>query len=194
MFVCCVAGEYHLDLVVSYGAVPVIVPRVSGLHSLLDSFEPIHGVLLCEGEDIDPSLYESDLSHLSPEEIAKIKKAHSSDTQIDKDKDSIELQLARRCLERNIPYLGICRGSQVLNVACGGSLYQVPLFSSTLFTSALLLSYNICELELFYFCPRNINISDRFHCTIAVNDSRSVDLEGVLQFAHRVTCPPQLYH
>ncbi|BBM97289.1 putative glutamine amidotransferase [Marchantia polymorpha subsp. ruderalis] len=117
-------GEYHLDLVVSYGAVPVIVPRVSGLHSLLDSFEPIHGVLLCEGEDIDPSLYESDLSHLSPEEIAKIKKAHSSDTQIDKDKDSIELQLARRCLERNIPYLGICRGSQVLNVACGGSLYQ----------------------------------------------------------------------
>ncbi|KAL2650670.1 hypothetical protein R1flu_018798 [Riccia fluitans] len=117
-------GEYHLDLIVRYGAVPVIVPRVSGLHSLLDSFEPIHGVLLCEGEDIDPSLYESDLSHLTPEDIAKIKNAHVSDTQIDKDKDSIELQLARRCLERNIPYLGICRGSQILNVACGGSLYQ----------------------------------------------------------------------
>ncbi|KAL3701059.1 hypothetical protein R1sor_019081 [Riccia sorocarpa] len=116
-------GEYHLDLIVKYGAVPVIVPRVSGLHSLLDSFEPIHGVLLCEGEDIDPSLYESDLSHLTPEDIAKIKSSHVSDTQIDKDKDSIELQLARRCLERNIPYLGICRGSQVLNVACGGSLY-----------------------------------------------------------------------
>lgn len=117
-------GEYHLDLIVRYGAVPVIIPRVSGLHSLLDSFEPIHGVLLCEGEDIDPSLYESDLSHLTPEEIDKIKVEHSSDTAIDKDKDSIELQLARRCLERNIPYLGICRGSQVLNVACGGSLYQ----------------------------------------------------------------------
>lgn len=118
-------GEYHLDLIVSYGAVPVIVPRVSGLHSLLDSFEPIHGVLLCEGEDIDPALYESDLSQLTPEQVNKIKAEHSSDTTIDKDKDSIELQLARRCLERNIPYLGICRGSQILNVAGGGSLYQV---------------------------------------------------------------------
>ncbi|VAH56289.1 unnamed protein product [Triticum turgidum subsp. durum] len=52
-------GEYHLDLVVGYGAVPVIVPRVAGLHAMLDSFEPIHGVLLCEGEDIDPSLYDA---------------------------------------------------------------------------------------------------------------------------------------
>eukprot|EP00850_Spirogloea_muscicola_P020623 SM000222S06964 [mRNA] locus=s222:61252:63981:- [translate_table: standard] len=116
-------GEYHLDLVVRYGAVPVIVPRVKGLHSLLDSFEPIHGVLLCEGEDIDPSLYESDLSTLSPQEMEEVRLAHSSDVTIDREKDSIELQLAKRCLERNIPYLGICRGSQVLNVACGGSLY-----------------------------------------------------------------------
>ncbi|CAM6022497.1 unnamed protein product [Sphagnum balticum] len=117
-------GEYHLDLIVSYGAVPVIVPRVSGVHSLLDSFEPIHGVLLCEGEDVDPTLYESDISSLTEQDLEEIKAAHSSNTSIDKDKDSIELQLARRCLERNIPYLGICRGSQVLNVACGGSLYQ----------------------------------------------------------------------
>lgn len=117
-------GEYHLDLIVSYGAVPVIVPRVTGVQSLLDSFEPFHGVLLCEGEDVDPTLYDSDTSALTPEELEEIKAMHSSDTSIDKDKDSIELQLARRCLERNIPYLGICRGCQVLNVACGGSLYQ----------------------------------------------------------------------
>lgn len=31
-------GEYHLDLIVGYGAVPVIVPRVAGVHALLDSF------------------------------------------------------------------------------------------------------------------------------------------------------------
>eukprot|EP00897_Mesotaenium_endlicherianum_P008567 jgi/Mesen1/7739/ME000407S06968 len=117
-------GEYHLDLIVKYGAVPIIVPRVLGLHALLDSFEPIHGVLLCEGEDIDPALYDADLSSLSPDELAQIKAAHSSDSAIDHAKDSIEFQLARRCLERCVPYLGICRGSQVLNVACGGSLYQ----------------------------------------------------------------------
>lgn len=118
-------GEYHLDLIVKYGAVPVIVPRVSGLHLLLDSFEPIHGVLLCEGEDVDPSFYvENDTTALTTTELDEIKKLHSSDTSIDRHKDTIEFQLARRCLERNIPYLGICRGSQVLNVACGGSLYQ----------------------------------------------------------------------
>ncbi|KAM7277957.1 hypothetical protein ACFE04_005091 [Oxalis oulophora] len=117
-------GEYHLDLIVGYGAVPVIVPRVSGLHMLLESFEPIHGVLLCEGEDIDPSLYETETSNLSPQELEEIRRIHASDTAIDREKDSIELRLAKLCLERNIPFLGICRGSQVLNVACGGTLYQ----------------------------------------------------------------------
>lgn len=117
-------GEYHLDLIVGYGAVPVIVPRVSGVHMLLDSFEPIHGVLLCEGEDIDPSLYEQDTSGLTQLELEEIRRLHASDTAIDKEKDSIELALAKLCLERNIPYMGICRGSQVLNVACGGTLYQ----------------------------------------------------------------------
>lgn len=119
-----VTGEYHLDLIVSYGAVPIIVPRVSGVHTLLESFEPIHGVLLCEGEDIDPSNYDAELSGFTSEELQEIGKLHSSDTAIDKEKDSIELRLAKLCLERNIPYLGICRGSQVLNVACGGTLYQ----------------------------------------------------------------------
>jgi gamma-glutamyl-gamma-aminobutyrate hydrolase PuuD len=118
------SGEYHLDLIVGYGAVPVIVPRVAGVHALLDSFEPIHGVLLCEGEDVDPSLYESADASLSPEQLEAVRRLHASDAAVDREKDSIELRLARRCLERNIPYLGICRGSQVLNVACGGSLYQ----------------------------------------------------------------------
>ncbi|KAF7020665.1 hypothetical protein CFC21_033734 [Triticum aestivum] len=122
-------GEYHLDLVVGYGAVPVIVPRVAGLHAMLDSFEPIHGVLLCEGEDIDPSLYDAggddgDGDALSQEQLEAVRRLHPSDAALDHEKDSIELLLARRCLERNVPFLGICRGSQVLNVACGGSLYQ----------------------------------------------------------------------
>ncbi|OMO80298.1 Peptidase C26 [Corchorus capsularis] len=117
-------GEYHLDLIVQFGAVPIIVPRVSGVDNLLESFEPIHGVLLCEGEDIDPSLYEAETSTLSSEELEEIKKIHAGDTAIDKEKDTIELKLVKLCLERNIPYLGICRGSQILNVACGGTLYQ----------------------------------------------------------------------
>ena len=90
---------------------------------LLDSFEPIHGVLLCE-EDIDTSWYEQDTTSLSQEELEEIRRIHASDTAIDREKDSIELRLAKLCLERNTPYLAICRGSQVLNVACGG--YHIP--------------------------------------------------------------------
>ncbi|OAY75921.1 uncharacterized protein LOC109717947 [Ananas comosus] len=121
-------GEYHLDLIVGYGAAPVIVPRVAGVQMLLDSFEPIHGVLLCEGEDIDPSLYdvaeEMPAAGLSPDELDEVRRLHASDAVGDREKDNIELRLARRCLQRNVPFLGICRGSQVLNVACGGTLYQ----------------------------------------------------------------------
>ncbi|KAG0494000.1 hypothetical protein HPP92_004994 [Vanilla planifolia] len=116
-------GEYHLELIVRYGAVPVIVPRVAGVHMLLDSFEPIHGVLLCEGEDIDPAHYDTD-SPLTVEELDEVYRAHVSDTAFDREKDSIEFRLAQLCLARGVPYLGICRGLQVLNVACGGTLYR----------------------------------------------------------------------
>ncbi|XP_057971181.1 putative glutamine amidotransferase GAT1_2.1 [Malania oleifera] len=116
-------GEYHLDLIVQNGAVPVIVPRVSGMEKLLHSFEPIHGVLLCEGEDIDPSFYDTS-STLSRQELEQIRNLHASDTTVDREKDLIEFELVKLCLQRNIPYLGICRGSQLLNVACGGTLYQ----------------------------------------------------------------------
>lgn len=40
------------------------------------------------------------------------------------ERDSFELALARRALERDMPLLGICRGMQILNVARGGTLLQ----------------------------------------------------------------------
>ncbi|HEY0797347.1 MAG TPA: gamma-glutamyl-gamma-aminobutyrate hydrolase family protein, partial [Acidisarcina sp.] len=34
-----------------------------------------------------------------------------------------EIRLLRRALRDNVPILGICRGSQLLNVVCGGTLF-----------------------------------------------------------------------
>ncbi|KAK6921700.1 hypothetical protein RJ641_012207 [Dillenia turbinata] len=74
-----IVSRRAVHLIVSYGAVPVIVPRVNGVHMLLESFEPTHGALPCEGEDMDPSHYNSESAGFSPEELEEIRQLHASD-------------------------------------------------------------------------------------------------------------------
>jgi putative glutamine amidotransferase len=50
--------------------------------------------------------------------------AHPETVGTNPDRDNFEIALARGALERGIPLLGVCRGMQVLNVACGGTLDQ----------------------------------------------------------------------
>jgi putative glutamine amidotransferase len=72
--------------------------------------EQIDGLLLTGGGDVDPVLYREE--------------RHPSIEDAEPGRDEFEIDLARRALEMHLPLLAICRGSQVLNVAAGGTLVQ----------------------------------------------------------------------
>jgi gamma-glutamyl-gamma-aminobutyrate hydrolase PuuD len=105
-------GEYHLALLVRLKTLPIMVPVVEGARACIpDYVADMRGLLLVEGEDIEPKHFKS-----TRENYQHLEKTHPL-------KDEIEIELIRQALRRNIPILGICRGSQLLNVVCGGTLY-----------------------------------------------------------------------
>jgi gamma-glutamyl-gamma-aminobutyrate hydrolase PuuD len=105
-------GEFHLALLVRLGTLPVMVPVVEGAGACLPDYTAgMRGLLLVEGEDIEPKHFDS-----TPENYSHLEKTHPL-------KDKIEIELIRHALRRKLPILGICRGSQLLNVVCGGTLY-----------------------------------------------------------------------
>jgi putative glutamine amidotransferase len=70
----------------------------------------LDGLILAGGADVDPSTYRAE--------------RHPATDQGSLERDEFELALTRRAMERDIPFLGICRGMQVMNVARGGTLVQ----------------------------------------------------------------------
>lgn len=114
-------GDYHLNLILQYNAIPVILPRSHVAARNLASYAPLHGILLVEGEDIGPA-HHPYTRPLSASQRATIAAAHPSDASHDPERDDIEFHLVSEAFRLNIPILAICRGSQVLNVAAGGSL------------------------------------------------------------------------
>jgi putative glutamine amidotransferase len=70
----------------------------------------IDALVLGGGADIDPE--------------GQGVEAHPETVGTNPDRDRFEIALARGALERGMPLLGVCRGMQVLNVACGGTLDQ----------------------------------------------------------------------
>lgn len=105
-------GELHLELLTRLRLHPVMVPVVPGtLPSVPQYARGMRGLLLVEGEDIEPTRYKAERPEL----------AHHDE--IHPQKDEIEVRLVRHALKRRVPILAICRGSQLVNVVCGGTLY-----------------------------------------------------------------------
>jgi putative glutamine amidotransferase len=94
------------------GGRPVLlIPDEEDTRDPSDVLDLVDAVILTGGAgDLDPALYGQE--------------PHPETGPIQKERDAYELALVRAAVERETPTLGICRGMQVLNVACGGSVEQ----------------------------------------------------------------------
>ncbi|MBP7999645.1 MAG: gamma-glutamyl-gamma-aminobutyrate hydrolase family protein [Chloroflexi bacterium] len=98
----------YVDAVRRAGGIVILIPpgepHLDQLLKLLD------GVIFSGGGDVDPAHYAGvphpEIYTISPE------------------RDEMEMMLARKIIELGKPTLCICRGTQVLNVALGGTLIE----------------------------------------------------------------------
>jgi putative glutamine amidotransferase len=74
------------------------------------ALELIDGLIFAGGADIDAASYGQ--------------QAHPQTVDTVPERDAFEIALARAAVEADLPVLGICRGMQLINIACGGTLLQ----------------------------------------------------------------------
>lgn len=98
----------YIDAVRRAGGVPLLIPPGEpGLKVILDR---IDGLILTGGGDLDPARYGG--------------RRHETIYSIDPERDQSEIALVKAGVESGGPTFGICRGSQVINVALGGTLIE----------------------------------------------------------------------
>jgi putative glutamine amidotransferase len=78
--------------------------------SVADALSGIDGLMLTGGDDVMPSRYGET--------------AHETVVEAEPGRDEFEIALVNEARARELPLFAICRGIQVLNVACGGTLVQ----------------------------------------------------------------------
>ena len=102
--------QSYLKALEAVGAVPLLIPVTRQESTLRTLYQHLDGLLLAGGVDFDPAIY-----HEQP---------HPKLGKVDTQRDWIELSLTRWALADGMPLLGICRGIQTINLACGGTLWQ----------------------------------------------------------------------
>lgn len=104
-------GTMNIEAVATVAnAIPLIVPATPLIGDIDDLIEVCDGFVFTGGRpNVHPKFY----GHEPTE-------AHG---QFDLDRDELTLPLIRRCVEKSIPTLAICRGFQEMNVAFGGTLH-----------------------------------------------------------------------
>lgn len=105
-----IAGRKYVEAVRLAGALPLIAPPFAeaDIDTLLDA---VDGVLLTGSP-----------SNVHPIHFGEA--VHNPELPLDPERDAWTLPLVRNALARGMPLLAICRGTQEVNVALGGSLHQ----------------------------------------------------------------------
>ena len=99
----------YIEMLTKNGAIPILITPQMEMQRVNEIVEMIGGILFIGGEDIKQGYYDKELRG---KEISK--------------RDEIEIELYKQCKEKKIPILGVCRGLQIINVAEGGTLEEVP--------------------------------------------------------------------
>ncbi|MGE5225024.1 MAG: gamma-glutamyl-gamma-aminobutyrate hydrolase family protein [Omnitrophica WOR_2 bacterium] len=102
-------SESYIRSVVDAGGIPVILPLGLTAQDIRKIVARVDGILFTGGGDIHPRFY-----HAAENPLI---------TDINEQRDQEELQIFEAAIQDGKPFLGICRGIQLVNVAAGGSLY-----------------------------------------------------------------------
>lgn len=103
--------DSYVDGVVAAGGIPVMLAPLPEEDGVVDTvLDRIDGLVLTGGPDVNPNQYGQE--------------PHQEVEPATPERDSWETALLAAAIARDVPFLGVCRGAQVLNVALGGTLHQ----------------------------------------------------------------------